>query len=259
MSKKIVIISALIVAIIAILPLVGNMSVKKIIDDRIMMLNENGIKVESSNNGSSYLETKEHYEFTLEDPVAFQNYLTTLSKAQVPAYMNAMLDDVVLAADVRYSNLIVNSDISLDLYPVAFTKEAGDRMKAEDTTLYEQMNKMLENREFMYHMDYDVAAATFKGYIKDINKEITFKDGKKAKIIFEEAIFNGTGTLVEPESVSLQVKNANVDFSLPEDAKMKLSIVNLQSNSNFSAKNSFDLDYKAEALHFYFSDQLNQI
>jgi len=259
MSKKIIIIAALVIAVIAALPLVGNMGIKKIIDERIVMLENNGLKVEHSDNGSSYLETKAHYEFTLEDPAAFQNYLTTLSKAQVPAYMHAMLDDVVMAADVSYSNMVVNSDVSLDLYPVAFTKEAGERMKAEDATLYEQMIKMLENREFMYHMDYDVAASTFKGYIKDIDKEITFKDGKKAKIVFEAATFDGKGTLVEPESVVLRVKNADVDFSLPEDAKMKLSMNDLTSNSIFSAKNSFDLDYEAKSLHFYFKDSLNEI
>lgn len=259
MSKKIVIIGVIVVVIIAALPLLGNMGVKKIIDERITMLDENGIKVESSDNGSSYLETKGHYEFTLEDPVAFQNYLATLSKAQVPAYLHAMLDDVVMAADVSYSNLLLNSDVSLDLYPVAFTQDAGDRMKAEDVTLYEQMVKMLENREFMYHMDYDVSASTFKGYIKDINREITFKDGKKAKIVFEAATFNGKGTLVEPESMTLQVKNADVDFSLPENAKMKLTMTDLQSDSSFSAKNSFDLNYKAETLHFAFSDKLNQV
>ncbi|MGB6020106.1 MAG: hypothetical protein WBF77_11000 [Sulfurimonadaceae bacterium] len=259
MSKKIIIIGAVIIAIFAALPFVGNMGVKTIIDERMTMLDENGIKVESSDNGSSYLETKSHYEFTLEDPVAFQNYLATLSKAQVPAYLHAMLDDVVMAADVSYSNLVVNSDVSLDLYPVAFTKEAGDRMKTEDATLYEQMIKMLENREFMYHMDYDVSASTFKGYIKDINKEISFQDGKKATIVFEAATFNGKGTLVEPESVDLQIKNADVDFSLPEDAKMKLSMTDLQSSSSFSAKNSFDLNYKAKTLHFFFKDQLTQL
>ena len=259
MSKKIIIIGAVIIAIIAALPLVGNMGVKKIIDERIVMLDGSGIKVENSDNGSSYLETKTHYKFTLEDPVAFKNYLATLSKAQVPAYMHAMLDDVVMGADVSYSNLLLNSDISLDLYPVAFTEEAGERMMAEDKTLYEQMIKMLENREFMYHMDYDITASTFSGFIKDINKELTFQDGKKAKIIFESATFNGKGTLVEPESVTLQVKNADVDFSLPEDAKMKLTMTDLQSKSSFSAKNSFDLNYKAKTVHFAFSDQLTQI
>lgn len=258
MSKKIIIIAAVLAALFAALPFVGNMGVKTIIDERIAMLDGNGIKVEQSDNGSNYLETKRHYEFTLEDPVAFQNYLATLSKAQVPAYMQAMLDDVVMAADVRYSNLIINSDVSLDLYPIAFTKEAGDRMKAEDATLYEQMIKMLDERAFMYHMDYDVAASTFKGYIQDINKEITFQEGKKAKIVFEEAVFNGKGTLVEPESVDLTVKNADVDFSMPEDAKMKLTMTDLQSSSSFSAKNSFDINYKAKALHFFFKDKSNQ-
>jgi len=259
MSKKIIIIAAVLVAIIAALPLIGNMGVKTIIDERIVMLESNGLKVKQSDNGSSYLETKSHYEFTLEDPVAFKNYLATLSKAQVPSYMHAMLDDVVMGADVSYSNVLINSDVSLDLYPVAFTTEAGDRMKSEDMTLYTQMVEMLENREFMYHMDYDVGASAFKGYIKDINREITFQDGKTAKIVFEAANFTGKGTLVEPESVQLKVKNADVDFSLPEDTKMKLSMSELTSNSVFSAKNSFDLDYEAKSLHFYFKDDLNEI
>ncbi len=41
MSKKIIIIAAVLVAIIAALPLVGNMGVKKIIDERIVMLESN--------------------------------------------------------------------------------------------------------------------------------------------------------------------------------------------------------------------------
>jgi hypothetical protein len=259
MSKKVLIISAVIVGLLAALPLIGNVSIKKMIDERISMLNKNGVQVKSQDNGSSYLTTKSHYEFTLEDPAAFESYLNSLSKAQVPAYLHAMLDDVVMAADVTYSNLLLNDEVSIDLYPVALSKVAGERMKAEDTALYDQMLKMLENREFMYHMDYNAAAATFKGNIKDIDKEITFKDGKKAKIVFEAAIFNGTGTLVEPESIQLHVKNANVDFSLPEDAKMQLGLVNLESSSTFNTKNSFDLNYKADKLHFSFKDKLTNI
>lgn len=259
MSKKIIIIGAVLVAVIAALPFIGNMGVKTIIEERIAMLDENGIKVKSSDNGSSYLESKTHYEFILDDPAAFQNYIATLSKAQVPAYMNAMLDDVVMAADVRYSNVVLNSDVSLDLYPIAFTKEAEERMKAEDATLHAQMIKMLEDRDFMYHMDYDIAGSTFSGYIKDINKEISFQDGKKATIVFEAATFKGSGTLVEPEHVELQVKNADLDFSLPQDAQMKLTMENMQSSSSFSAKNSFDLNYKAKSLHFFYKDTMTQL
>ena len=217
------------------------------------------MQVNSKDNGSNYLTTKRHYEFVLQDPAAFENYLNTLSKAQVPAYMHAMLDDVVMAADVTYSNLLLNDDVSIDLYPVAFSKEAGDRMKTEDAALYGQMLQMLENRAFMYHMDYNAAASTFKGNIRDIDKEIVFKDGKRAKIVFENATFNGRGTLVEPENIQLHVKNADVDFSLPEDAKMQLSLVNLESSSTFGAKNSFDLNYKADKLHFSFEDKVTKM
>ena len=259
MSKRLLIISAVLIAIIAALPLVGNMSVKKVTDERIGMLEENGIKVERSDNGSNYLTTKEHFEFTLEDATAFHEYLSTLSKEQVPAYLSTMLDDVVMAADVEYSNLLVSSDVTLELYPVAFTEAASARMKAEDAKLYEQMTKMLDERVFMYHMEYDVAGEKFKGYIKDINREIVFEDGKKAKIVFESATFKGVGTLVKPKSVDLDVKHADLDFALTDGSKMILSMRELQSSNSFSSKNSFDLDYKAKTLHFFYKDEVAEL
>jgi len=259
MSKKILIAGAVIIAALAALPLIGNLSVQKMIDERIDMLNGNGVKVESRDNGSGYLTTRTHYEIALEDPAAFRNYLATLSDAQIPPYMHAMLDDVVMGVDVRYSNLLFDSGVTLDLYPVAFSKEAGERMKAEDSGLYDQMQQMLVDKAFMYHMDYNAAASTFEGNIKDIDKELTFQDGRKAKIFFKTATFNGVGTLVEPQSVHLQVKRADIDFSLPNETTMQLSIRDLESRSTFDAKNSFDLDYKAEALHFLFADKQNKM
>ena len=259
MSKKLLIIGAVIIAAFASLPLVGNMSVQKMTDTRIKMLEENGLSIKQSDNGSSYLTHRSHYEFRLEDPIAFKAYLDSLAKAQVPAYMSAMLDDVVMGADLTYSNMLFDSDISMDLYPIDFTHDAAQRMKREDVTLYEQMMKMLEERAFLYHMDYDVGSSSFKGYIKDINREITFQDGKKARIVFESATFNGKGTLVEPKSVDLHVKTADVNFILPEDASMTLSIKDLESRSSFSAKNSFKLDYEAKSLHFKFREQKTEL
>lgn len=259
MSKKVLIIGAIVVAVIAALPFFGNMSVEKMIGERIAMLNENGVKVESRDNGSNYLTTNTHYEFTLADQAAFQNYLNTLSDAQIPSYVQAMLDDVVMAVDISYSNLLFNDDVAIDLYPVALSKEAGERMKAEDGMLYDQMQQMLENREFIYHMEYNAANASFKGNIKDIEREIAFQDGKKAKIVFDTATFDGKGSLMEPESVHFRVKRADVDFSLPEEATMRLAINGLESQSSFSAKNSFDLLYKAEKIHFLFADKENRM
>jgi len=259
MSKKIWIIAAAVIVIAAALPLIGNMSVKKITDKRIDMLEDNGVKVERKDNGSNYLTTREHFQFTLKDPVAFHAYLSTLSKEQVPAYLSTMLDDVVMAADVEYSNLILSSDVTLDLYPVAFTEAADTRMRAEDIKLYEQMMEMLDERVFMYHMEYDVSGEKFHGYIKDIDREVVFGDGKRAKIIFESAVFKGKGTLVEPKSVDLNVKNADLDFALSDGSKMTLSMHELQSQNRFSSKNSFDLNYKAEKLHFFYKDTVAEL
>jgi len=259
MSKKVWIIAGILVATVAVLPLVGNMSIKKITDERIGMLEDNGVNVKSSDNGSSYFETRSHYEFELEDPVAFKSYIDSLSKEQVPAYLSAMLDDVVMAADVSYSNILMSSDVTLELYPVAFTDAAASRMQSEDQVLYAQMMEMLKDKEFLYHMDYDVSGEKFKGYIKDINREIVFNDGRKAKIIFESARFTGKGTLVKPERVDLKVKNADLDFTLPGTSKMVLQMGDLESHSTFSAKNSFDLDYKAKQLHFIFNDKTSEL
>ena len=255
MSKKLIIIgAAAAVALAAALPLIGNASIEKITQERIAMLEENGIKVERSDNGSSYMETKSHYIFTLEDADAFENYLATFSKDQVPAYLSSMLDDVVMAADVTYSNILINSDVSLDLYPVAFRAASADRMKAEDPKLYIEMAKMLDEKAFLYHMNYDVSGEKFDGYIKDIDKDLEFDGGKKAKIVFESATFTGKGTLVEPESVHMQIKKADVAFDMPDASHMLLETSNLESDNSFNAKNSFDLNYKMQVLHFYYED-----
>ena len=255
MSKKLIIIgAAAAVAFAAALPLIGNASVEKITQERIAMLEKNGIKIERSDNGSSYMETKSHYVFTLEDADVFEAYLTTFSKDQVPGYLSSMLDDVVMAADVTYSNILVSSDVSLDLYPIAFREESADRMKAEDPKLYAEMIKMLEEKAFLYHMNYDVAGEKFNGYIKDIDKSLELDGGKKAKIIFESATFTGTGTLVEPESVHMQIKKADVAFDMPDASHMILEMSDLESDNSFNAKNSFSLNYEMKKLHFNYED-----
>lgn len=260
MSKKMIITGAIVVAAaVAILPLVGNKSIEKVTQERISMLEKNGIEVVRSDSGSGYMTTKSHYVFTLKDEVAFEKYLATLSEAQTPAYLNTMLNDVVMAADVEYSNILVSSDVSLDLYPVAFSEAAGRRMKEEDAGLYKQMMAMLDNKTFMYHMNYDVAGSKFDGYIKDINQKITFKDTKTANIVFEGATFVGDGTLVEPKSVDLNVKHADVNLLLPDASSMELSMNNLESKNSFKSKNSFDLNYKAKKLHLFYKDQEGEL
>ena len=252
MTKKIVIIGVVVVAALAALPVVGNFSVNKVLDKRIAALEQNGINVEEKDNGSNYLTTKSHYEFKLEDAAKFEAYLGTLSEAQVPGYMSAMLDDVVMAADVEFSNVMVESDVSIELYPVAFTPAADKRMLDEDANLHQQMNDLLKKKAFLYHMDYDVAGSKFKGYIKDIDETITFKDEKTAKILFKSATFKGSGTLVEPKSVDFNVKNADVHFHFPESAEMMLKLENLSSSSDFTSKYSFDIDYTLSVLDFSF-------
>ena len=260
MSKKLIVIgAAAAIALAVVLPFIGNASVEKVTQERITMLEKNGIKVERSDNGSSYMETKSHYLFTLEDQEAFQNYITTLSKDQVPNYLSAMLDDVVMGADVVYSNLLIDSDISLDLYPVAFREASADRMKAEDPKLYAEMVKMLDEKAFLYHMNYNVTGEKFDGYIKDIDKNLEFDGGKKAKIIFKSATFTGTGTLVEPKSVHMEIKEADVDFTMPDASRMLLEMRDLESDNSFSAKNSFDLNYDMRQLHFNYEDVMGKI
>jgi len=61
------------------------------------------------------------------------------------------------------------------------------------------------------------------------------------------------------KNVDLTVKNADLDFSLPEASKMILKMRDLKSQSSFSDKNNFDLDYKVKELHFVFKDQTSEL
>ena len=78
MSKKMIITGAIVVAAaVAILPLVGNKSIEKVTQERISMLEKNGIEVVRSDSGSGYMTTKSHYVFTLKDEVAFETFKKT--------------------------------------------------------------------------------------------------------------------------------------------------------------------------------------
>lgn len=244
----------LVIGTVLLLPLISTSGIQKVLDERIADLQTHGLHITQEDQGSSYFTTKQHYEFSLEDPVAFSNYLQSGSAAEIPPYVQVLLDDVIMGMDLSYSNLLISDDIVIDLYPIALNTAATQRMQDEDAVLYKEMQEMLQNREFMYHMEYDIAAEKFKGKIIDIDRTLHFADGRVAKILFDSAHIKGKGSLMKPEEMELKVQKAELNFDLEGQAKMRFSLEGLKSDSHFKEKDDFEVKYAAKALYFYFEN-----
>jgi len=67
MKKTSIIIVAVILLIIALLPVVGNKFMQNYIQESMSQVNKHGLKLESMKTDSGYLNTKKHLEFVIED------------------------------------------------------------------------------------------------------------------------------------------------------------------------------------------------
>jgi len=221
--KKIIIFLIGTVGALAILPLIGNEYVKSHIEEKVATLDSYGLGVEKHTNDSSYLSSKQHYEFLLEDGDKFLEYLSQYSDKQIPKYVNAALEGVLIGMDVEYSNIPFTKAVSIDIYPLALSPKMAENIKQDDITFYTYLEKFLESKGILYHINYNILSKDFDGYIKDVKETYTLKDKTELLLELKKAIYKGNGDLIAPNSlisnidyIHMKVKNdqAEILFTL---------------------------------------------
>ncbi len=240
MNKKIIITMLIVVAVIALLPLIGNKGMSETIDSRIAILELNGLSVDKESK-SSYMNTQTSYVLGVEDAQKFVKYLGTLSKSQVPPYVAALVDDTKVGVDVSYSNIPVLSDISVDIFPIALSKEINADILADDPVFHKQLTKILDDQMLVYHIDYSVSGMSFKGHIKDIDEKLDFKDGSNAHLVLVGSKFKGKGTLMEPSQIESNIKTIKINAVDAAGAVVKVKIENLNTANIFESVTNYKL------------------
>lgn len=236
--KKIVIFIIVAVIVAAALPIIGNKLIENSLDERLTTLNSYGLEVSKEETDSSYLSTKKHFEFLLKDSKKFIAYLNQYSDQQIPPYVNAMFDGVVVGADVEYCNFPLSKDLTVDIYPLTLSQKMMEDIKKEDMDFHDYLEKFLHSKGVLYHINYNIVSEDFDGYIKDIKESYTLKDGTKVSLDLLKATYSGNGELIAPNSMTSNVEKINLAV---DNAKTKLTFVldDFSSSSSFESQSTY--------------------
>ena len=236
--KKLLISLTIIALILLAIPLAGNKVIESALNNRVEVLTSYGLKVKKSNTDSSYLSTQKSYIFVVEDSMKFVTYLSQFSDTQLPPYVLALLDGAEVTIDLKYSNIALDDKVSIDIYPNALPSKLAKEIKSEDIAFYTYINKLLQDKAIVYHLNYDVLNDDFDGYIKDIDETHTLKDGSKLLLKLKTANFKGTGMLIAPDTLSLDIKEFKSSIQTNQEV-MNVNLTDFSSSSVFESKTTY--------------------
>lgn len=245
--KKSIIVVAILLVVIAILPVVGNSFMKKTLDDRLIELQSFGLEAKTDTSDSSYLSTSRHFEFLLKDSDKFINYLNKYSDQQIPPYVNAMLNDVLIGADIKYSNLPFAKDIEVEIYPLALSSKMKESLKKDDAGFEKYVSTLLESKGILYHINYNIMNSEFKGYVKDMKEQYKFDKNTQVKFTLNGTTFSGEGSLIAPTKMKSKIKSLKIDV-VNDGEELNLNIEELKAKSKFDSKNHYETSLDLEKL-----------
>ena len=236
--KKIIIFIAVTVILVAALPIIGNKLVENTLDDRVTTLSSYGLEVSKTETESSYLNTKKHFEFLLRDADKFVAYLNKYSDQQIPPYVNAAFEGVLIGADVEYSNIPLSKAITIDIYPLALSENMMSSIKEGDLDFHSYLEKFLHSKGILYHINYNIISEDFDGFVQDIKESYTLKDGTKMTLNFLNATFSGNGELIAPNSLISNVDTINLEIDSAK-TKVTFNLDGFSSSSSFESSSTF--------------------
>jgi len=236
--KKSIIAVAILLLVIAILPVIGNKFIKSTIDDRIAQLQSYGLEVKEDLSDSSYLHTSRHFEFYLQDSSKFIEYLNNYADNQIPPYVNAIMNGLTIGVDVKYSNLPFAKSQNMEIYPLSLSPEVAKSIKANNPDFSNYIDQFLQSKGILYHINYNFLNQEFDGYIKDIDESYTLQNDAKLKLIMKKVTFNGKGELLAPTRLQTEAKEMHFSVMEPSE-QIKLSLQNLTTSNNFDSQNTY--------------------
>jgi hypothetical protein len=254
--KKIIIALVVVLVAIALLPILGNSVAEKVLQERIDIITSNGVELKSEKSETSYLNTQKHYEFLLSDAPKFMAYLDKHSDAQIPPYVEAMMEGVVVGIDIKYSNFPLSTKVIVDIYPLTMPTNISQELKKEDMNFYTYVEKFLQNKGLLYHINYYLSDDVFVGYIKNINEEYSFDNGSKIKFSLKEATYHGEGPIVSPKDLQTNISKIEVQL---DDSKQSVvfEMDDLRSASSFESHSTYALSASLNSMLLITKDSRN--
>jgi hypothetical protein len=234
MKKTTLIASLLIILLIILAPLIGNRSMQKIINKNIEALQSNGLLLAKSTSDTGYFNTKQHFEFILQNSDALANYLSSYTKTTMPPSINKVFENATIAVDIEYSNIVFSKAMTIQIYPLTLSSTLMQKMKSNNPEAYKHFIHFLESKGILYHIEYNLVSENFNGFIKDIDEHYDFKDKAKLLMQLDGARFEGEGDLLAPQRLKLRINTMKFDVQDGTN-KLFIEINNLRNNTSYES------------------------
>jgi len=232
MKKTSLIIVALLLAAIAVLPIVGNKFMQNYVEDTLGNIDAHGLKLLTLKTDASYLSTKKHFEFVIEDSSEFVAYMNAHAHTQLPTQTQSDLDGTVLGLDVSYSNIPFAKSIHFALYPLKLSKVVSDALKTEDINFYEQFSQFLKHKGLLYYGEYNLINSKFKSYVKDIDEHYALQNASDVNITLKGVSFKGEGDILAPQKLVTELKTLRFEAAQKE-THAKLLVKDFEAMNHF--------------------------
>jgi len=190
---------------------------------------------------------EEHFVISLDDPKKAPAFVTQKG-LEFPVQDAEELKGMKMRVDVEY----LSHAVALELYPVALPTNLSTAVTNEnDKKILAQIEKMLEKKTFLLHVEADYATTTFKGYVKDINE--TLQGEEEAKRRLQGLHFSGK---IKGDKVSQIDQTLNV-MRLYVSDEINMYLSGLQSNYTLTGDSVYDYstEYTIEKVRMDSSDE----
>ncbi|EQB39541.1 hypothetical protein M947_05995 [Sulfurimonas hongkongensis] len=254
--KKFLIILFIIVGVVALLPIIGNSVAQKALKENVDLFCANGVEIQNETSYSTYLKTKNHYEFILRDAPKFVKFINQYSDAQLPPYVEAAIGGVTIGVDIEYSNFPISSKIVLDIYPITLPKELEQELKQQSLNFYNYVDKLLQAKGVLYHMNYYTSEDIFDGFIKDIDEKYVFDNGNEMIFKLLHATYYGEGPIIAPKNLHTNIAEIAINVIEKEsDETIIFRAKDLKSASTFESQSTYASSASLKSFSFLLKEQ----
>jgi hypothetical protein len=131
----------------------------------------------------------------------------------------------------------------MELYPKAIPNSAVATLKLEDPKLLSKIEKIINNKTLLIHIDFNKILTGFKGYLKDINETFEAEDKTSMQLLTKNITFEGS--IKDEKLKSLTQNIENISLLVNKDLNLTLSSLEanyiLDTNSNYNTHSSYKL------------------
>ena len=217
---------------------------KKQVNHELTTLQQNGFGIENREVGK----TQEHFILDFSEPEKIIAYLK-YQGVQINTKNLSSLKGMKFAVDAKYLK-DAYSALSTDISVKALPDEVVAALQKKDPGLLAHINKMIDDKSLLVHIDFNKLLNGFKGYVKDINE--TFTDDVPVNLLAKGMTFEGS--LANEKLKTL--KQHIAQLSLHADKAVEVVLKNLTATYTLTGATNYDAQttYSVKNLKAYAAD-----